>query len=646
MEKQIGSQNEAIKLQGKVLFLTKDPNLIRHQLEGSVLTHVDEGDLIDFISTDNIIPSAACYSSRTPQELGDHLLTGLTSQVIRRGEMREAGFEAVVAGKSFGRGSSREHAPLALDACGIKFVLASGFERIFYENCQNYGIMTINGHHPELRRRFLNREPIPFDQLISGLNPLQKEILLHKGLLGFSQARLEGKTRFSTESAVARPMTMVEKIIARHVVQQPESQETAGIDYVQPGQTAFIQINHGYGYELQSPLWIGALRKEFGEDYRIRNPQNFTFFEDHLALLENDSTSQFFRQLQNDFASLSEAQVYRYDPHKGVEGICHSVMLHKHDVFPGEVIVGNDSHTCTLGALGALAIGKGASEFAASLATGDIAVVVPETIRFNIAGRMPAGVTAKDLILHILAMPKLRDSGLGSGRVFEFGGIALSDIPFDEQAVLTNMSIEGNAYTGIIEPNEQTISHLARRNKLSREEISRILVRSDRNAQYADVIDIDLNKLEPMVAMPGDPQRGVPLSWVKNSVPVDIAYIGSCTGGNLEDLQKAAAILNGRRVDGNVQLYVQANSRAVYQTAKSLGLFDIFEQSGARILMPGCGACMNAGPGSSTNENQVTISDTNRNFYGRMGKGNTFLANVEVVAASAIRGRISSPKDL
>lgn len=633
-----------VRLGGRVLFLTKDPRLIRQQVEGQNLSWVPSNELLDGISTDGIIPNQACYTSRTTDQLSDYLLTGIPNSVIKKGDIKDGHFEAIIAGKSFGRGSSREHAQLALIGCGVNFVIAESFERIFHENCQNYGLITIEHSRNDLIRELLTRQSIPFDQFITGLNQLAKQIAIHGGLMEFTKARMEGTTTFALEDVASRPMTMVEKIIASHLVSSPLNEPSDG-KYVKPGKTGFVRIDYGYGYELQTHVCIEGLKRTFGDDFVINNPQKFFFFDDHLALLQDNPNSAFFRDIQKDLATRSGATIYPHNSELGVEGICHTVMLEKY-ALPGQLIVGNDSHTCTLGSVGALAIGKGTSELASSFVTSDVAVNIPETIRFNLNNRLQPGATSKDLMLHILAMPQLRDSLIGSGKVFEYSGPALNTLSFDEQVVLTNMAIEGNAFTGIIEPNEQSIDFLARRMNLTRNQIDKMIIRSDPDAIFAAVFDIDLSQIEPMIALPGDPQRGVPLSWLHDTTPVNIAYIGSCTGGKLEDLERAAKILSGRQVAESTALYIQASSQSILRTAKSLGLINIFEKSGAKFLLPGCGACMNAGPGSSETEDQVTISDTNRNFYGRMGKGHTYLANVEVVAASAVKGRISSPLDL
>jgi 3-isopropylmalate/(R)-2-methylmalate dehydratase large subunit len=312
-------------------------------------------------------------------------------------------------------------------------------------------------------------------------------------------------------------------------------------------------------------------------------------------------------------------------------------------------IVGTDSHTCTSGVMGAFAFGVGFTEYANALRTRDIALVVPPTVRYEFVGQRPAGLMAKDVILHLLAQPFIAD-GSSIGVVFEFGGPGLADWPLDELAVLTNMAVEGRAMTGIVEPQPAIRAHLAEHYGLAEDEIERLMAaaRPDPSAEYAARFEIDLAALEPMVALPGDPCNGVPLSTV-GTVALDKGFIGSCTGGKLEDLRAAAAVLRGQRVADGVQLYVEAASRAVYEQAQREGLADVFLAAGAQaFLEAACGACGGSGPGMAESEDEVIISSTNRNFVGRMGQGNrqTYLANPAVVAASAVLGRIGAPAEL
>jgi 3-isopropylmalate/(R)-2-methylmalate dehydratase large subunit len=634
-----------LRASGPVLFLTKDVERIRWQLSGHEIARPSEEALLDGISTDAIIPSQACYSSTTAAELGQHLLTGISGSPIRPGELAKARFQTIVAGKSFGRGSSREHAQVALRACDIRHVVATTIERIFAENCQNYGIIELQtSTNLDVVDAFLSGLDIDESMLVADAPELQQVIARSGGLLRFAQRRINGELAIPRIGTPTRPMTMAEKIISRHLTPGQRQSEVAAC--VKPGDYVLAIVDKGYAYELQAHLAIEALRSVFGSHVPAKYGHRFYFFEDHLALLGDDSgVSDRLREIQANLARNVGAQLYARESTTGVEGICHTVMLERH-AQPGDLIVGNDSHTCTLGAVGALAVGKGASELASALATGDVPIKVPETIAFHLRGRLSPGVTSKDLMLQILALPRLRQELAGSGRVFEFSGEALESIPFDEQVVLANMAIEGGAFSGIIEPNSNTYDFLQRMRGLPRAAIDRGAVRSDSDAAYAETIEVVLDAVEPMVALPGDPQNGIPLSRVEERPRVNIAYIGSCTGGKLYDLERAARILDGRKVNPSVTLYIQASSQMVARAAQQHHLLEIFRDCGAVFLPPGCGACMNAGPGASKDAAEVTVSDTNRNFAGRMGKGRVYLASPDIVAASAVSGTLCAPSEL
>jgi 3-isopropylmalate/(R)-2-methylmalate dehydratase large subunit len=261
---------------------------------------------------------------------------------------------------------------------------------------------------------------------------------------------------------------------------------------------------------------------------------------------------------------------------------------------------------------------------------------------------LPDGVTAKDLVLHLLAQPAIRD-GAGVGKVFEFGGSVVRQLSTDERATLTNMTAELGGFTGIVEPDDETVRFVKQRRGI--DIAIEAWMRSDVDAPYADRIRIDCRNLSPMVALPGDPGNGVPLSEVKKRVRVDIAYCGSCTAGKREDFDHYHAVLawaaeRGMRVAPRVKLYLQFGTVEVRDYCIERGYLSAFEKVGAEMLQPACGACANCGPGASTDANQVTISAINRNFPGRSGPGQVWLGSPPTVAASAIAGEIRSFAEL
>lgn len=626
---------------GKVLYLTQDSDLIRFQLEGNSITEITESELLDNISTDEILPNKAAlaYSGREVGHLGNHALTGLKGGVIKPGDLMKEGFSTLVAGNSFARGSSRIHAPLALKEAGIRTIIANA-ERIFSENCVNTGIYIVDSESTEAKR-LLSGHSINLEEIIKNLSPQAKEIIRAGGLLSYLREINDGNLKIPEYFTKPRPMTIAEKIVAKKVL-KPDM--TTGLSYVMPGQEYIVIPDKYYGYELQSSAVINSLKTEFGDDIPAKRPDKVSLDNDHTALLSTEVT-QVLRDGQADFARKLGITVYEADPVSGAPAICHTRMLEGH-ALPGELILGNDSHTCTVGSLNTLAVGKGAIDLAGAIAFDQMTLKVPETIRINLRGKLPAGVTTKDFMLQFGAMPQLKADRIGSGRVFEFGGEALGDIPFDEQIKLTNLSIELLGFTGVIEPNSQMLDFLKNKRGLSEEEVNNLTVKSDEDAQYSHVFDIDLSTVEQTVSEPGDTQNGRPLSEIKElRIKPDKIYIGSCTHGTVGDLEQAASILRGRKIADGVKLYVQASSINNLEDAKARGYIQELIDAGAELLPIGCGACMNAGPGS-TEDGEIGLFATNRNFPGRTGKGETYLSSPLVAAASAIEGYICGPEDI
>jgi len=270
----------------------------------------------------------------------------------------------------------------------------------------------------------------------------------------------------------------------------------------------------------------------------------------------------------------------------------------------------------------------GATDIAAAWYTREVLVKVPQVVRIDLTGRVRPGVCAKDVMLTLLAHPAIAGSQT-IGRALLFAGPGCAALNLDERTPLCNMAVEAGAMTGIIEPDEP----------------------SDEGATYADVVELDLAQVEPMVSLPGDPRNAIPLSSVRQPVPVDCAYGGSCTGGKAYDMDMYASVFalaraRGVRVPAGVRAYVQMGSEAVLAYATECGYVRLFEDVGVTVLPPSCGACINAGPGVSEHADEVTVSAQNRNFPGRSGPGQVYLASPYTVAASAIAGRLSSVEDM
>lgn len=637
---EIPSLLKEYRLSGRVLYLARDPDILQRQLAGEDFTDIPEDEMIEEISTDAITNTKICleYTGHENGLLGKHLLTGLKGGIIPPDSIKNGKFEAIVAGPSFGRGSSRYHAVLALKEAGINFVIAKS-ERIFDENAVNAGLYILP---PEGKttQKLLTDKVIDLETYRNSLSPISKDIMSVGGLINYLRFLEQGEFSYPKPTQTPRPMTMIEKIIARKTY---TSNGNIGVAYVKPSDEVVAQPDKYYGYELQTTMVRTILEQEFGEDVPVRQPDKAVLFNDHTALVQTTTSSQIQQREQRLFANHYGIINFENDEN-GAPAICHTKMLEDY-ALPGELLLGNDSHTDTLGAVNALAIGKGSADLAGALAFDKMVIKVPETIRINLHGGLKNGATMKDFMLKLGS--DMKKTNEGSGKVFEFGGDALDTIPFDEQIKLTNMAIELQAFTGIVEPNTQMFMYLQKHRGLTYEEFTQLMVGSDANAVYAKKpMEINLENIETMVATPGDTQNGVPLSEIeKLNIKVHKAYIGSCTHGTVEDLRQAAEVLKGRKVSPNVKLYIQASSWRNRVEAVELGYIKTCVDAGAEFLTTGCGACMNAGPGS-TEEGEVGVFATNRNFAGRTGSGETYLANVPVTAASAVAGVICGPDSL
>ncbi|TMA10013.1 MAG: homoaconitate hydratase family protein [Deltaproteobacteria bacterium] len=331
-----------------------------------------------------------------------------------------------------------------------------------------------------------------------------------------------------------------------------------------------------------------------------------------------------------DFAR--EQRAILYEGQEG--GIGHNVMVEHGHVKPGEFIVGGDSHTCTYGALGAFATGIGFTETVGVLASGQIWLKVPKTIRFDLAGRAGPFVVGKDIVLW--AAGKIGYEG-AINRTLEYSGPGVKEISIESRLTMCNMAVEMIAVNAIIPPDERTVAYVR---EISNEEFS--LLDSDPDATYEQVYRVDLERIEPQVAAPEYPANAHPVSEFKG-VRIDQGFIGTCTNGRIEDLRMAAAILRGRKVKSGVRLIITPASFIAYRLAEREGLLDIFKQADAVVTSSECGLCVRP----SLSAGEVCISAGNRNYRGRMGpkKSSVFLSNAATVAASAVAGQIADPRD-
>jgi len=654
-----------IKFSGRILFLTDDTALIRQQLEATgdaaaaleteLAARLCGGDLplMSNISTDEITPGWVCFYY--DETLGQYVYVGMREGAVKKDEVKNGGFAVVVSGLSKGCGSSRETAPYAEKAAGVQLVIAQSIEKIYGQNSQNIGLLTSTDFG--LIDRIRRGEEIALAEFTNGIDPISQEIVSHGGLFNYNKARLSGKVSPPPVETPARPMTIVEKIIARHAFVRAGK---IGVEAVKPGDALFAVADVRFSHEYVTPMAESLFKQALGADARVSEPESVFAFRDHLTFLGRVMSpkhremgllerAEGLATTQQSFTEQQKIRLYGESPDGGSEAICHNAVV-EDLALPGRIVIGTDSHTCMAGVLGCFAFGVGSTDMANAWYTKDIRIRVPETVRYVLKGKKRADVAAKDVMLFILASEYMKSSK-GIGKVLEFAGDDLRNWSMDERATLTNMAVEAGGTTGIIEPDEVTLDYVVRMRGLDPEQVRKGFTYSDPDAAYAAVFEIDLDEIGPMVATPGDPRNGIPIDELEGEVRIDAAYGGSCTGGKMADMDMYAAVLenalaSGKRVAEGVHLYIQFGSQKIKQYARQRGYIDIFERAGAELIDPSCGACINAGPGASATAETVTVSAQNRNFPGRSGPGKLYLASPYVVAASAIAGKIVDPKNI
>jgi 3-isopropylmalate/(R)-2-methylmalate dehydratase large subunit len=649
-----GAGPRSVRLHGNVLVLTEDTGLITSQLDGTGerdWSLLARKPLLDNVSTDEIIPGWCCYWY--DQKLGDYAYLGLRNRVVKEGAISALRPQVIVSGRSKGCGSSREHAVYAERYAGAEIVFARSFERIYEQNCRNVGLITCSDFG--LLDALIAGDEIPLEEFAQTANDLEREIIALGGLFGFNRQRSELGERHAPP-ANGRPLNYVEKIIQGHLSSRGNRQAD---QLVTTGQSYFIAADVRFSHEYVTPMAAQIFRDEFGPHARVADPRSCYFFQDHLSLAETVlrkrkngpeliSRIGILNEQQKEFSESVGGSFIGPSADGGSRAICHNYIV-EHIARPGEVIVGTDSHTCTAGAVGALAFGVGATDIANAWYSGEVLVKVPGVIRVELAGDLRPGVCAKDLMLTLLADPVIR-GGDALGKVLLFCGPGCAGLSMDERATLCNMAVEGGAMTGLVEPDDVTYEHLAKRSGGSGANRDCGLS-SDPGALFEVTITQQLAEVEPMVSLPGDPRNSVSLASVTDVVPVDKVYGGSCTGGKAQDMDMYASVFAEARaremvVPAGVQVFIQVGSETVLRYCESKGYLDLFRDVGVTVLPPSCGACINAGPGASESDSEVTVSAQNRNFPGRSGPGKVYLASPYVVAATALAGRLSSVDQL
>lgn len=637
----------SIQFAGRVLFLSEDPKQIDRQLRGEDLTLAQAGKLRDDVSTDEITPGWACF--HVDETLGRYPYVGLTCggrRPVGTDAIRLGGFAVTVAGTRYGKGSSREASPYAERVAGIRLVIAKKFERIYRQNCHNLGIFTSNDFG--LIDRIRAGESIPLAELVEGCDPVTTEILARGGLFNYTKARLSGEIGMAPVPASTGPMSYVHKIMAR-TARRPVSGPFAQDDI------RFVRADWRYSHDYVTGMCAAFMEDAMGEGVQLHDAASIKCFADHLVYMPQAMSAEkramglldsamAMGAMQERFCERYGVQLHHHVPGKtGAEGICHSIMVERY-VLPGQVAVGTDSHTPHCGAVGALAFGIGATEMANAWINGDVRVAPPKVCRVHLNGRLPSNVDAKDVVLHLLRLEAVR-SGELVGQVFEYAGEALAQMTTDARATLTNMVAEIGGFTGIVAPDAETARFLRERRGIDFQVAD--WMHSDEGFEYDHEIEVDCSALEPMVARPGDPGRGLAVSDLSEKVVIDIAYGGSCTGGKLEDIEAYHEVMkwgadHGLQLAPAVEFFLQFGSQDVRERSDRAGMTEVFLRMGVQLVEPGCGACINAGPGASKRTEQVTISAINRNFPGRSGPGSLWLGSPSTVAASALAGYIVS----
>ncbi len=644
-----------IRFSNRILYLTEDMELLKQQLDGQQLSFEADRKLIDNISTDEITPGWVCFWY--DETLGDYCLVGLRGNVVEKDSIKNTKASVIVSGLSKGCGSSRETAPFSEKIAGIELVVAKNIEKIYGQNCRNIGLLTSTDF--TILERIERGEAIALEEFTHGLDPIAKGIVEYTGLFSYNLARLAGKIKPPDITTPQRPMTLVEKIIAKSAIADAKKQQL-GIDAVKPGDALFCQTDVRFSHEYVTPMAESLFTAGFGKDAHVKDPSSIFAFRDHLTFLhvvmpESQKKKGLLlladnlAKVQEDFVRREGIRLFGEHPDGGSEAICHNAVLEE-IARPGQLVIGTDSHTCTAGALGCFAFGVGSTDMANAWYTKDIQVQVPSSVRYELIGKPAGNICAKDVMLYMMSQEYIR-SGKAIGKVLEFCGDGLQHFNIDERATLTNMAVEAGATTGIVAPDDITGHYLMQMRGLSYDDAFSGFYYSDDDAEYDARFTIDLSAIQPMVATPGDPRNGVDFSQLNTNgpIPVQIAYGGSCTGGKMTDMDMYAEVLSGalargQRIKDSVQLYIQFGSQHIKSYAKQKGYLDIFKDAGAQIIEPSCGACIKAGPGVSDDPNQVTVSAINRNFPGRSGPGKVYLASPRIVAASALAGYIVTPE--
>ncbi len=414
-------------------------------------------------------------------------------------------------------------------------------------------------------------------------------------------------------------MTMTQKILAAH----------AGLESVESGQLILVNLDLVLGNDITSPVAIKEFSK-LGTD-GIFDKNKVTMVMDHFAPNKDIKAAEQCKMCR-DFCNEKDIKNF-FDV--GEMGIEHALLPEKGLVIAGDAVIGADSHTCTYGALGAFSTGVGSTDMACGMAIGKAWFKVPSAIKFVLKGKLNKYVSGKDVILHIIG--KIGVDG-ALYKSMEFTGEGLSSLTMSDRLCISNMAIEAGAKNGIFEVDDITLEYIKEHS-----ERTPVIYKADEDAEYDEVIEINLSEIKPTVAFPHLPENAKTFDEI-GEVKIDQAVIGSCTNGRLEDLIAAAEILKGRKVAKNVRVIVIPATQKIYLEAMEMGLLKVFIESGAVVSTPTCGPCLGGYMGILA-KGERAVATTNRNFVGRMGhtESEVYLASPAVAAASAVTGYLTDP---
>lgn len=414
-------------------------------------------------------------------------------------------------------------------------------------------------------------------------------------------------------------MTIAEKIIAA----------AAGVESVRPGDIHTVNLDRMMSNDGTTHLTVDMYNNQLNHPH-IADPKKLVFIVDHNVPSDNPKTAASQKKMR-DFARENGIDFWEG------KGVCHQIIMENY-VCSGELIFGADSHTCSYGAIGAFGTGVGCTDFLYGMVTGTSWVLVPETVKFNLIGKLPDGVYARDLILEIIGTVGANGCNY---QVMEFTGEGAKTLSISDRIALCNMAVEAGAKTGIFEPDEKAIAYLEEHGRKPK-----AVYHSDPDAVYAREYTFDLSKIRPVVAKPDFVDNLCPAEEVRG-IKIDEAFLGSCNNGRIEDLRVGASILKGHKVADSVRFLVVPASLEIYKQALKEGLIDIFMDAGAIVMNPNCSVCWGSCQGV-IGENEVLISTGTRNFKGRAGhpSSKVYLGSAATVTASAIAGKIALAEDI